>query len=232
MLCKQLTTALALCLLLSVPAFSADEGTAAAPSLDELKAVVRPLLDQQNLTDEQKKKADTVMTEEIWKATLEGFKVRREGEIFRATHTKMNALVPTIMAPKMMAISMKKMRSERKGKRAGPPSKAEIEARQKSTKDMMHSKLNPQLMGNLQGLAAARIEEILADKKAMVRLLGERLSTAVLTAEQRPDFDKALSGAGYTGDLIRGDDAVLDERMRKMAAEVTARELAAYESAK
>ncbi len=230
MLRKHLSAGLTVCLLASVPGLAGGNRAADPPSLAVLRAVVQPLLEGLELTEQQQSRAEAVMSEEGWEATVKAFKAKREGEIFRTTHTKMNGLVPTIMKPGMMAANARKTMADRKARRAGPPSARELEARRRNMKAQMRGKLNPQLMSNLRKLAAQRIQEILADEKAMVRVLGEKLSTVVLTAQQQPGFQKALSDAGYPGSLIHGADPVLDGRMEKMVKKVTDKELGAVNS--
>jgi len=233
---RHLTATLTVCLLASAPAFF-EEGNEAgaqeaapAPSLNELKAVVQPLLEGLGLTAEQQNKANGVMSEEAWKTIVEGFEVKRGGEIFTAAHEKMNALVPTIVMPRMMAHSMKKAMGDRMAKKTGPPTAKELEAVRKDTKKLMRGKLAPQLMGNLEELSEQRMQEVLADKKALVRVLGEKLSEVVLTEGQKPKLEKALTDAGYPKDLIHGPDDILEGRMKKMVPEVTEKELASLEA--
>ena len=223
---RHLTTIATTCFLASAPAFVEGAGQT-APSLDELKAAIQPLLEGFALTTQQQNKANAAMSKEVWTATLEGFKIRRRGEIFKTTHDKMNALVPTVMMPRMTGHGMKKMMADRKGRMAGPPTAKELEAVRKDTKELMRSKLRPQLMGNLEELADERMKEVLADKKALVRVLGEKVSQVALEGGQKAKFDKALTDAGYPGNLIHGPDAVLEERMRTMMKEVTDKELTA-----
>jgi len=198
------------------------DGTAPAKALtlDELKAVIQPMLDELNLTEQQQGKANGVMSADSWSVISDGFTKKRKGEIFTATHSLMPELIQSIVRPKMMAYNMTTTMEKRMAAKAGPPSKDEIKAIQDRTRATMKSKIRPTLMDNLRRLAEERVNELTADKKVMVRVLAEKVSDIVLTDEQQPKFEKALTDAGYTRDLIRGRDPVLDERGKALANEV------------
>jgi len=218
--------------IVSVSAEEADAGAQPAPSLEELKHVVEPIFEASNPTEDQQNRAKGLMSGATWSTIVEGFEVKRGGEIFTSTHQKMQELVPTIMMPKMMAYKMKKAMAGREGRRAGPPTAKEIEEIRKNSKKLMRGKLSPELMGNLEELSEQRMKEILADKKVLVRVLGEKLSDVVLSEAQKPGFEKALSAAGYTRDLTHGPDEPLIKRMKTMLEKVTEEQFAALEKEK
>ena len=197
-----------------------------APSLEALKAVIQPMLDKLGLDEKQKGRARGVMSADSWETISGGFETKRKGEIFTAAHSLMPKLIPTIVQPKMMAYNMQKTMAKRMAGKIGPPSQKEIEQTRDKTRKIMRGKIAPTLMGNLEELAAARVEELMADKKVLVRVLGDKVSEIVLTDEKRPAFEKALTDAGYTQDLVKGADPVLDERAKKMAVKVAEEKIA------
>ncbi len=206
-----------------------DELQRKAPSLDELKTVVQPMLETLDLTAEQKRKAAGVITGDAWKATLEAFGKKRGEEIFRSSHKTVPEVMPTIMMPRMMAYNMQKTMKERMARRAGPPTPKEIAAIRAATQKRMRAKIAPSIMGNVEALAAKRAEELLLDKKVLVRVLAENVSEAALTDKQTEKFDKTLADAGYPAELIHGPDPILEKRIYKML-ETLADELLAVES--
>lgn len=191
-----------------------------APAFAEIEAVVRPMLADLELTADQKAKAEAVLTEEVWKKTVEAFDGKRGREIFRAAHEVMRKTMPTVMMPRMMAYNMKKTMQERMAKKAGPPKAEEIAAIRDKMRKKMQGRIGPKIMGGLEELAAERMQEILADKKVLVRVLGDKVAAVALTAEQKPKLDKALAAAGSPASLVQGPDAVLIERMKKMLEKV------------
>ena len=111
---------------------------------------------------------------------------------------------------------MEKNMKQRMARQAGPPTPKEIEAIRSSTQKRMRAKLAPAIMGGLGELTEKRMQELLVDKKTLVRALAEEISAAVLTDRQKPEFDKALTDAGYARELVHGPDAVLGKRVVKM----------------
>lgn len=196
------------------------------PALAELKAAVAPLLDGLALTADQKAKAEGATSDAAWKTAVEGFDTRRGKEIFRAAHAKMRELMPMVMMPKMMAHTMRKTMKERMAEKAGPPTAHEIAAIRDRSQKLMRKQMAPRIMGGLETLAAARMKELLVDKKVLVRALGDHVATAVLTDEQKPKLDKALADAGYPSTLTHGPDAVLIERMKQMIEKLSDEALA------
>jgi len=187
-----------------------------APPLEDLTKIVRPLLKNLTLTAEQQRKANDVMRQDKWKDVLESFERKRNREIFAAAHKKVPETMPTVMMPRMMAYNMEKNMKQRMARQAGPPTPKEIEAIRSSTQKRMRAKLAPAIMGGLGELTEKRMQELLVDKKTLVRALAEEISAAVLTDRQKPEFDKALTDAGYARELVHGPDAVLGKRVVKM----------------
>jgi hypothetical protein len=187
-----------------------------APSLDELRTIIQPMLETLDLSAEQKRKADGVMTDDTWKATLKAFDMKRGEEIKLSAHKTVPEIMPTIMMPRMMAYNMQKTMKERMARKAGPPKPEEIAAIRTATQKRMRAKLAPSIMGNVQELAAKRAEELLLDKKVLLRVLAEKVSEAALTDEQTKRFDKTLTDAGYPAELIHGPDPILKKRVREM----------------
>lgn len=193
-----------------------NEVQSKAPSLDELRTIIQPMLGPLDLTAEQKRKADGVMNDDAWKATVEAFDTRRGGEIRRSTHKTVPEVMPTIMMPRMMKYNMQKTMKERMAKKAGPPTPEEIAAIRTANQKRMRAKLAPSIMGNAEELTAKRVEELLLDKKVLVRVLSETVAAAALTDEQTKKFDKTLTDAGYPAELIHGRDPILEKRVHKM----------------
>ncbi len=189
------------------------------PSLAELKAVIQPMVASLELPAKQKSMADGVMSEDAWATILEGFKKKRGGEIFTAAHGKMREIVPTLMMPKMMKHNMGKIMQQRMNKKAGPPSQKDITAIREKSQKVMRGKLAPELMNStdgLQELTGQRMEELLADKKVLVRVLGDKVSEVALLGDQKTKLGKAMADAGYPESLTHGSDPVLDKRMKTM----------------
>jgi hypothetical protein len=186
------------------------------PSLDELRAIVEPMLDELDLSSDEKTKAAGAMSEEAWKAALATFDKKRGSEIFKATHAKIPELMPAVMMPKMMAYSMAKNMKERMATKAGPPSPKDMEAIRAAAKEGMRAKLSPAIMGNLEEMTAQRMQEVLADKKILVRALAETVADAALGDKQKEKLDEALTKAGYPGSLVHGPDPVLAGQVNKM----------------
>ena len=195
---------------------AAKEAEPKPPSFAEVEAVVRPMVDGLGLTAEQQAKANGVMNEKTWKTIIAGFDTKRGREIFRSAHAEMRQNMPAVMMPKMMAYNMRKTMQARMAKKAGPPTAEEIAAVRAETQKKMRGRIGPVIMGNLEELTKERMKEVLADKKVLVRVLGEKVSDVALTDEQKPKLDKALTEAGSPAALIHGPDAVLIERMKKM----------------
>jgi len=193
-----------------------DEAQPKAPSLDELRTIIQPMLEALDLSAEQKRKADGVMTDDAWKAAVKAFDKRRGEEIFRSTHKTVPEIMPTIMMPRMMAYNMQKTMKDRMARKAGPPTPKEIEAIRTATQKRMRAKLAPSIMGNVRELTAKHVEELLLDKKVLFRVLAENVSEAALTDEQTERFDKTLTDAGYPAELIHGPDPILKKRVHKM----------------
>ncbi|NQT40968.1 MAG: hypothetical protein HQ581_25980 [Planctomycetes bacterium] len=193
-----------------------DKAERKAPSVDELKTVIQPMLEALDLTAEQQGKANGVMTAEAWEATLKAFDKKRGREVFRSAHKTVPEVMPTVMMPRMMAYNMQKTMKERMAKKAGPPTPEEIAAIRTATQKRMRAKLAPSIMGNVEELAAQRVKELLLDKKVLVRALAENVSAAALTDELAEKFGKALTDAGYPAELIHGADPILDKRVHKM----------------
>ena len=193
-----------------------NEAQPKAPSLDELRTIIQPMLETLDLSAEQKRKADGVMTDDTWKATLRTFDKKRGGEIKLSAHKAVPEIMPTIMMPRMMAYNMQKTMKERMARKAGPPKPEEIAAIRTATQKRMRAKLAPSIMGNVQELAAKRAEELLFDKKVLMRVLAENVSEAALTDEQTQRFDKTLTDAGYPAELIHGPDPILEKRVHEM----------------
>ncbi len=101
-------------------------------------------------------------------------------------------------------------------RKAGPPTAEEIAAIRTATQNRMRAKLAPSIMGGVRELADERVEELLLDKKVLVRVLAEHVSGAVLNDEQTKMFDKILTDAGYPRALIHGPDPILEKRVHKM----------------
>ena len=194
----------------------ADKAKPKAPSLDELKTIVQPMLANLDLTAEQKRKADGVMTGDAGKATLRSFNTKRGGEILRSAHKTVPEVMPTIMMPRMMKYNMQKTTKERMARKAGPPTPEEIAVIRSATQNRMRARLAPSIMSNVQELAAERSAELLLDKKVLVRVLAESVSAAALTGEQTEKFGKTVTDAGYPAELIHGPDPVLEKRVHKM----------------
>ena len=192
-----------------------NEAQSKAPSLGELRTIIQPMLEPLDLSAEQKRKANGVMTDDAWKATLEAFDTKRGREIHRSSHKTVPEVMPTIMMPRMMKYNMEKTMQERMARKAGPPTPEEIAAVRKATQERMRARLAPSIMGNVRELAAERVKELLLDKKVLVRVLAENVSQATFTEEQTEKFDKALTDAGYPAKLIHGPDPVLEKRIRK-----------------
>jgi hypothetical protein len=193
-----------------------NEAEPKALSLDELRTIIQPMLETLDLSAEQKRKADGVMTADAWKATLKAFDMKRGGEIKLSAHKTVPEIMPTIMMPRMMAYNMQKTMKERMARKAGPPKPEEIAAIRTATQKRMRAKLAPSIMGNVQELAAKRAEELLLDKKVLIRVLAENVSEAALTDEQTETFDKTLTDAGYPAELIHGPDPILAKRVHEM----------------
>ena len=208
-------------------AYGAEEGATAAqsPSLEELTAVIQPILDKLDLTAEQQGRAKGVMSDDTWALISDGFRTKRRGEIFREAHRLMPQYMRMLIQPKMMQYNMAKNMAHRMKNQLGPPSAEELKAIRDKNRQTMRGKIAPTLMANLNKLADERIAELMADKKVLVRALGEKVSEIVLTEEQQAAFDKALSAAGYPSELIHGADAILIERGKKMAAQVAAEKI-------
>ncbi len=187
-----------------------------APSLDELKAIVQPMLDNLDLSAEQQAVASGVMSKDAWKTTLEALDLKRGGEIYHSMHKKIPEIMPTIMMPKMMAYNMRRIMKERMARKAGPPTPKEIKAIRSATQKRMRAKLAPVMMSNFEELTARRMEELLVDKKVLVRVLAEEVSNETLTDKQKSKFDKALAEAGYPQELIHGPDPVFTKQVTKM----------------
>lgn len=193
-----------------------NEAQTKASSLDELRMIIQPMLEPLDLSAEQKRKADGAMADGAWKATLKAFDKKRGGEIRRSTHKTVPEAMPTIMMPRMMAYNMQKTMKERMAKKAGPPTPEQIAAIRAATQKRMRAKFAPSIMGNVEELTAKRVEELLLDKKVLLRVLAEEVSEAALTEEQTERFDKTLTDAGYPAALIHGPDPILKKRVRKM----------------
>ena len=193
-----------------------NEARSKAPSLDELRTIIQPMLEPLDLTAEQKRKADGVMNDDAWKNTLEAFDTRRGREIHRSSHKTVPEVMPTIMMPRMMKYNMQKTMKERMAKKAGPPTPEEIAAIRTANQKRMRANLAPSIMGNVEELTAKRVEELLLDKKVLVRVLAETVSAAALTDEQTEKFDKTLTDAGYPAELIHGRDPILEKRVHEM----------------
>ncbi len=187
-----------------------------APSLDELKTIIQPMLKTLDLTTEQKEKANGVMTKDAWKTTSKAFDRKRGKEMFGLAHKEVPKIMPTIMMPRMMAYNMQKTMKERMARKAGPPTPKEIEAIRAATQKRMRAKLAPSIMGNVEELAAKRMEEVRLEKKVLVRALAEKISEEALTDKQTVKFDKVLAEAGYPKELIHGADPILMKRVKKM----------------
>jgi len=194
----------------------ADKAEVKAPSLDELKTIIQPMLEALDLSVGQKRKAKSVMDRDTWKATLKAFDKKRGGEIFRSTHKRVPEIMPTIMMPRMMAYNMQKTMKARMAKKAGPPTPKEIAAIRAATRKRMRAKLAPSIMGNVEELTAERVKELLLDKKVLVRVLAENVSQVALTDKQTEKFGKVLTDAGYPAELIHGPDSILENRLHKM----------------
>ena len=80
----------------------------------------------------------------------------------------------------------------------------------------MRARLAPSIMGNVGELTAKRVDELLLDKKVLVRVLAETVSAAALTDEQTEKFNKTLADAGYPAKLIHGPDPILEKRVHEM----------------
>jgi len=191
-----------------------------APAFAEVEAALRPMLAGLDLTPDQKAKVDGLLTEEVWATILKGFDTKRGREILRAAHEEMRKTMPAIMMPKMMAYNMKKTMKERMAKKAGPPTAEEIAAIRDKMQKRMRGRIAPKIMGGLETLTAERMKEILADKKVLVRVLGDKVAAVALTDEQKPKLDKALTAAGSPASLVQGPDTVLIERMKAMMEKV------------
>lgn len=194
----------------------ADKAQPKAPSLDELATIIQPMLATLGLTDEQKQKANAVMTDDAWTATLKAFGKKRGGEIRQSTHKSVPEVMPTIMMPRMMKYNMQKTMKERMAKKAGPPTPEEIAAIRSANQKRMRAKLAPAIMANMEELTAERVDELLLDKKVLVRVLADNVAAAALNEEQSENFDKALTDAGYPAELTHGSDRILEKRIHKM----------------
>jgi hypothetical protein len=187
-----------------------------APSLVDLKKVVLPLLAKLVLTTEQQRKANALMQDDTWKDYVATFERKRNREIFAAAHKKIPEAMPTIMMPKMMAYNMEKNMKVRMAKQTGPPTPKEIEAIRSGIQKRMRVKFAPAIMGGLTDLTEKRMQELLLDKKVLVRTLADQVSEALLTDRQKREFDKTLTDAGYPKELTHGPDMVLGKRVVKM----------------
>ena len=187
-----------------------------APSLEDLKKTVQPLLAKLVLSTEQQRKANGVMHDDTWKDVLETFERKRSKEIFAAAHKKIPETMPTAMMPRMMSYNMEKNMKERMAKQAGPPTPKEIAAIRSTMQKRMRAKLAPAIMGALGELTDKRMQELLLDKKVLARALAEEISEVALTDRQKREFDKTLSDAGYPKELVHGPDVVLGKRVVKM----------------
>jgi hypothetical protein len=190
------------------------------PSFAEVEAVVRPMVEGLGLAAEQQAKANGVMNEKTWQTVVAAFDTKRGREIFRAAHDEMRQAMPAVMMPKMMAYNMRKTMKERMARKAGPPTAEEIAAVRAETQKKMKGRVAPVIMSNLEELTAERLKEVLADKKVLIRVLGEKVSEVALTDEQKPKLDKALAAAGSPAALVHGPDPVLIERTKKMIEKV------------
>jgi len=187
-----------------------------APSLDDLKKIVQPVLGKLVLTADEQHKANGVMRDDTWKDVLETFERRRNREIFAAAHKKIPETMPTIMMPRMMAYNMEKNMKERMAAQTGPPTPKEIEAIRSTTQKRIRAKLAPAIMGGLAELTEERMQELRVDKKILVRALAEEISEIALTDRQKREFDKSLTDAGYPEELVHGPDSILAKRVVKM----------------
>ena len=183
-----------------------------APSLNELVEIIQPMLSSLDLSADQNRKIDGIMTDVAWRATLGEFESRRSGEVFIASQKQVPDLMPTIMMPRMMAYNMQKTMKERMARRAGPPTPEEIKAIRTAAQNRMRARIAPHVMVNVRKLASERSEELMIDKKVHVRVLADEISKSVLSDKQKEDFNEILAKAGYPEELVQGPDPVLKKR--------------------
>jgi hypothetical protein len=198
----------------------ADKPKPQAPSLDELKAIIQPMIANLDLTAEQQAQAKRVMRPEAWSKALAAFEGKRGGELRQSMHKLIPETMPTIMMPRMMKYNMQKTMKERMAKKAGPPTPEEIEAIRAATRTRMRAKLAPTIMGHFEQLTAERIKELRIDKRVLVRVLAEQISDTALTDDQKSEFEKVLANAGYPKQLVEGADPILADRVKEMLEKV------------
>lgn len=183
-----------------------------------ITALVEPL----NLTRSQKARVNALLGEDQWEMAVETFKSTREPEIHEHAHNVAKTRIPGLMRKFMPTYMQKKIMAQRQAqKRRGPPSRSEIADIQKDAQSKMRPAMQKIVMPGLVALTETRIEELENDEKVLTRVIGDRiLKGRILNDVDSKSFERALHAAGCPGDLTTGEDAVLNDRMKKMIDEI------------
>lgn len=173
------------------------------------------MLDQ---SEQVKHSVEAYFEKDRWDRSLGSFQTLRASVIHLEAHAFVKGTMPEIMQKFMPKYMQAKIMAERKAKKAkGPPSPAEIERIRTEAKAAMEPAMRMIIMPALEKLSASRMEEIVKDEKILTRAMAEQIIKAKLLPEAAlARFKTELDKAGYPESLVKGADAILNERARKM----------------